>query len=61
MIQKMINGFIVILIGSYLMPEVARQVKYCNTESIIQIEEKPHRQTYLEYVKERLEIEKLMK
>ena len=61
MIQKLIGGAIVVLVGVALLPEVARQVRGYPT--IFEKKEKipPHKQTYLEYVKERLEVEKLMK
>lgn len=62
MIQKLIGGAIVILVGTALLPEVARQVR--NSPVIFEKPLKPlppHRQTYLEYVKERKEVERLMK
>ena len=58
MIQKLICGAIVILVGTSLLPEVARQVRGYPT--IFEKTLQPHKQTYLEYVKERLEVERLM-
>ena len=63
MIQKLMGGFIVILVGMSLLPEVARQVRDYPTIFEKSSQPKPpvsHRQTYLEYVKERLEVEKLI-
>jgi hypothetical protein len=61
MIQKLIGGAVVILVGTSLLPEVARQVRGYPTIFEKIPNPKPHKQTYLEYVKERLEVEKLMK
>jgi len=74
MIQKLMGGVIVILVGMSLLPEVARQVNGCSTiekpaqpkppsTSKIKAYQNaliPHRQTYLEYVKERIYGERLM-
>jgi hypothetical protein len=59
MIQKLIGGTVVILIGTSLLPEVARASTFVPKNPNPKPE--PHKQTYLEYVKERLEVEKLMK
>ena len=54
------GGFVTVLIGCVVLPEFA---KPCNLIgwTIDREPGKPHRQTYLEYVQERLEVERLMK
>ncbi len=64
MITKLIGGFIVLTIGFSLLPAVANEIKKPKNKEIeIPIKEKnsPSRQTYEEYVKERLRVEMMMK
>ena len=56
MIGRIINEMIVILIGCTLLSEI----ELCGWTATEESKE-PHRQTYLEYVKERLEVERLMR
>jgi hypothetical protein len=62
MLNKIISAIVVIGVGATLLPEIVNQVGhsayYYKEEEKI---EKPHKQTYLEYVKERLEVERLMR
>jgi len=61
MMQKLMGGAITILVGISLLPEVAKQVRgYPIFFEKTTHPSTPHRQTYLEYVKERLKVEKLM-
>jgi len=60
MLSKIISGFVVIMVGTSLLPELAKPNNLIGW-TIDKEPEKPHRQTYLEYVKERLEVERLMK
>lgn len=55
MISKIVSGMIVIFVGVSLLPEFANGRYY-----ISKPEEKPHRQTYEEYVRERLSVERMM-
>jgi hypothetical protein len=63
MISKMMGGFIVILVGISLIPTVAQQVKMGGGGMGLVVKDKrvEHKQTYEEYVRERLIVEKLMK
>lgn len=67
MIAKIVNGFMTILVGSTLIQEIAKAVEnpfYQGNGLIgwtVDKEEKPKRQTYKEYVQERLEVEKMMR
>lgn len=57
MIGRIISGFIVILVGTTLLFEFAKPCQLIG----VTFEEKPHRQTYEEYVQERLRIERMMR
>lgn len=59
---KIMGGLVAILVGVSLLPEVTKQMSkgYSFTPKE-NITHDNHRQTYLEYVKERLEFERLMK
>lgn len=62
MLDKIIGGFVTILVGASLVTEISRNINYGNCED--RFEDKPqekHRQTYLEYVQERRAVEKSMK
>jgi hypothetical protein len=59
MLNKIISGMIMISIGTVLLPEIMNQVGH--SAYYYKEEEKPHKQTYLDFVKERLEVERLMK
>jgi len=63
MLSKIISGFVVIMVGTSLLPEFANKSNGLIGWTIDKEPEKqePHRQTYLEYVKERLEVERLMR
>ena len=61
MLSKLISGFIVIMVGISLLPEFANPSNELISWTIDKEPQKPHRQTYLEYVQERLEVERLMK
>lgn len=55
----MLGGFIAILVGPSLLSEVAREEKGENIESPkLKIE---HKQTYEDYVRERLNVEKMLR
>lgn len=59
MVNRLITGFITILVGTSLLPFYSGMDLYGYT-----FEEKkqvPYRQTYKEYVQERLEIERMMR
>jgi len=60
MIGRIMSGFIVILVGCVLLPEFAKPTNLIGW-TIDREPGKPLRQTYLEYVKERLEVERLMR
>jgi hypothetical protein len=58
MIGRIVAGFVVIMVGVALLPEFSNMVKSpCHYEPEKK-EDKPHRQTYLEYFRERRMIEK---
>ena len=57
MIGRMISGFIVVLIGSSLLSAIAKEVRLEKKQN----ENINHRQTYEEYVEERLKVEREMK
>ncbi len=60
MIQQIINIMITILIGPTLLFELFESTELIGW-TLDELEKpKQHRQTYLEYVKERLEVERLM-
>ena len=60
MINKIISGFIVIMVGVSLIPEINKGINLIGwTEN--KKPEKPHRQTYEEYVKERLAVERMFR
>jgi len=56
MINKLLGGLVTIMVGMFLLPEIARRVR--NYPVIF--ERTTHRQTYLEYIQERLEVERLL-
>jgi hypothetical protein len=58
MLNKLIGGFVVIMVGVSLLPEFAKPNSLIGWT--IDKEDKPKRQTYEEYVRERLEVERLM-
>ena len=59
MIAKLIGGLVTLIIGITLLPEISNQMpKLIGWQ--IESKEKPHRQTYLEYVNERLEAQRLI-
>lgn len=63
MLNKIISAIVMIGVGVTLLPEIVNQVgnsAYYYKEEEEKIE-KTHKQTYLEYVKERLEVERLMR
>lgn len=64
MLDKIVGGLITIMVGVTLLPEISNLLYSGNDLVGWTIQETPkeilHRQTYLEYVKERLEVEKLM-
>jgi len=60
MIGKLIGGFIVILVGTSLLPEFHKGLDLIGW-TVDKEPEKERKQTYLEYVKERREVERLMK
>jgi len=63
MINKIISFIIMIGVGSLVLDEVASQVRYSSysyDEETIEIS-KPHKQTYLEYVNERLQVERMLR
>lgn len=67
-IRKLVGGFVAIAIGTSLLPLVASQVNNSHfyiSKSISLPKAKPffevQRQSYLDYVKERLAVERLMK
>lgn len=66
MLEKLIAGFIVIFVGVSLLPEISKQVSHCNydyrqSNDEKEIFQRQTQQTYLDYVKERLEVERLMR
>lgn len=66
MINKLIGGAIVVLVGCSLLPEVSKQVKYGRDDFWKESFNKPiksdkHKQTYEEYVRERLSVEKMLR
>ena len=60
MITKIISSFIVILVGVTLLSEMTT---FYNGLDIVgaTFEEKPHKQTYEEFVQERLNVERMMR
>jgi len=56
MIKNLTAMCVTILVGVSLLPEIARRVR--NYPVIF--ERTTHRQTYLEYIQERLEVERLL-
>lgn len=65
MIGRIITGIITIMIGVTLVSEISHFNNGLNlvgwTLDDSKEKDKPHKQTYLEYVKERLEVERLMR
>lgn len=64
MIGKIVGGLVTILIGTTLLRDIADTTLYTGThlpEWTIDETETPHRQTYKEYVEERLAVERMMK
>ncbi len=59
MINKIISTFIIILIGGSLLVELGKGNGYPNTKEILINE--PHKQTYEEFVQERLNVERMLK
>lgn len=60
MINKIIGGFVVLMVGCSLLPEVSRQISNgCINYEVKK--EKSNKQTYLQYVQERLNVEKEMR
>ena len=60
MIGRLICGFTTIIVGTALLPQVASAVR--ERSSVIEFkEEKPQRQTYEDYVQERLRVERMLK
>jgi len=57
MINKLTSGFICILVGTTLLPEIGHHIRFSGVEQ----KQEYHRQTYLEYVEERLAVEKKLK
>ena len=62
MIKKLINAGIVLLVGTTLLPAFAEGNRLigwtCDEENITHTS---HKQTYKEYVEERLEVERLLR
>jgi len=58
MLEKLIGGFITILVGITVLNEMAKPNELIGWQLY---NKTPARQTYLEYVKERLEVERLMR
>jgi hypothetical protein len=62
MFQKLIGGFVVILVGVSVLNEISSNIKYVTPLKIIKTKEnKNYRQTYEEYVRERLRVEKMVR
>ena len=63
MIQKLIGGMVVLLVGTTLLPDVSRAIRTRTNNSVFtsEVEKVPKKQTYEEYVQERLRVERLMK
>lgn len=62
LLNRLVQTAIVIAVGTTLLPEITAQLngrrEISNSESL---RSAPRRQTYLEYVQERLEVERLMR
>lgn len=56
--NNLVGGFVAVLVGVSLLPEVSGLVQWRMEENI---ETKTHKQTYIEYVRERLEVERLLR
>ena len=65
MLSKIISMIVMICIGVTLLPEIVNQIEHSayhyKTEEKSELSLQSHKQTYLEYVKERLEVERLMR
>ena len=57
MMARLVGGLVTLVVGCSLLPEVSKLI---STSISLPIEKK-HKQTYAEYVQERLEIEERMK
>ncbi len=60
MLSKLIGGFIAVMVGVSLLPEFSKPVNLMGWTIEERHNLKPHKQTYEEYVRERLEVERLM-
>ena len=59
MLSRLVGGFVTIMIGVSLLPEFANPTELIGWT--VTEEPKQLRQTYLDFVHERLEVEKLLK
>jgi hypothetical protein len=62
MINKILNGFVVILVGTSILSEVSRQINFNQAYNIFETKStKPEKQTYFQYVQERIAVERKMR